>query len=91
MSPHEKACLRCGCRMDCSRFDSPEGLDWVRGCAGHGYYPDPFEQRCQQLEQTARDMYGSMAVSFSRKKPIRMEQIHEAIIELEALGVSLDD
>lgn len=49
------------------------------------------EKRCQQLEQTARDMYGSMVVSFSRKKPIRMEQMHEAIIELDALGVIVDD
>lgn len=53
--------------------DSP----WCPGWRQKG--PDP-------LEQVVREMYSSMFRSFSTKKPIRMEEMYAAIIDLDVLG-----
>lgn len=48
-------------------------------------------KRYEQLEQASKEMFYSMRSSMRRVKPIRMEEFHAALVDLEALGVSTDE
>lgn len=63
--------------------------DGMCSCNKSRGYDDLLE-RYQQLEQVAKEMYQALTASLSRGKPVRMEEVHAAIIDLSVLGVSLD-
>lgn len=84
MKPKE---VHCGNMKECVEMGVVVPDECFRYCHGG----DSDAVRFERLAQVAREMYESMEKSYNWRKPIRFEELHAVLCDLESLGVSVDD